>query len=337
MEIIQATGGELAEVGDRDLKLSEDALAAYEAAMPANTRRAYERAWAPFAAWCESELRTALPATPETLAEYVYELTTHPLPSGGMIAPGSVEQTIAAIRTRHAEHGHAKTPDARPALRILRGYRREQAEQGRRTRKAPPITAKLLRQLAWKTDPDSIIGLRDRTLLSVGFNMMARRSELVALDLADVTFDEDDVIVYVRKSKTDQEARGRECRLPRAAHADVCPLRLLVAWRDELAGHGVTTGRLFRSVSNAGELGESLSADAVNRIVRKLAVEAWGEQGERYTAHSLRAGGATTARSYGASMTAIAEHGRWNPRSPVVYGYVRSEDERKDNVMRPSE
>lgn len=43
------------------------------------------------------------------------------------------------------------------------------------------------------------------------------------------------------------------------------------------------------------------------------------------------------APSSPASATVVAEHGRWNPRSPVVYGYVRAEDERKDNVMRPSE
>lgn len=336
-EVIPAPGADIATVGDRDLRVSEAAREAYDAAMPANTRRAYDRAWAPFAAWCDQELRTALPATPETLMEYVHALTSHPLPSGGWIAPGSVEQTIAAIRTRHAEHGYPKTPDARAALRVLRGYRRDQAEQGRRTRKAPPITARLLRQMVRATERDSIIGLRDRTLLVVGFNMMARRSELCALRIDEVSEDEDDLLVYVRSSKTDQDAKGRECRLPRAPHAEVCPMRLTREWIGELAAGGETTGRLFRSVDRNGDFGQSLSGDAVNRIVRKVATAAGLPNAEAYTAHSLRAGGATTARSYGASMTAIAEHGRWNPRSPVVYGYVRAEDDRKDNVMRPSD
>lgn len=338
VEIIPAAGTELAEVGDRDRQLSEATREALEAAVPKNTARAYGDAWAIFTAWCERELRTALPATPETLAEYVHALITHPTPvTGHDIAPASVEQTIAAIRTMHAEHGHKGEPDTGPALKLLRAYKREQADKGRRTRKAPPITAKLLRYLVWNTPEDTVIGVRDRALLVVGFTMMARRSELAALNLDEVTEDEDDLVVYVRKSKTDKESKGQETRLPRGQYPETCPIRTTRAWLDELEAVGITDGRLFRSVTRHGEIGESITGDAINRVVRNAAERAqdalpapWSS----YTAHSLRSGAATSAREGGAPMEAIARHGRWNPKSPVVYGYVRAADERKENVMR---
>jgi hypothetical protein len=53
-----------------------------------------------------------------------------------------------------------------------------------------------------------------------------------------------------------------------------------------------------------------------------------------YTAHSLRAGGATAAYRAGVVVSSIAEHGRWAKNSPVVLGYIRSVDKWRDNPMR---
>ena len=47
---------------------------------------------------------------------------------------------------------------------------------------------------------------------------------------------------------------------------------------------------------------------------------------DTFTAHSLRAGGATSAYRAGTPVSAIARHGRWADNSPVVLGYIRSVD-----------
>ena len=57
-------------------------------------------------------------------------------------------------------------------------------------------------------------GLRDRALLLLGFAGAFRRSELVALDVADLQFCDGGLRVTIRRSKTDQE--GLAPRLPRA-------------------------------------------------------------------------------------------------------------------------
>jgi len=58
--------------------------------------------------------------------------------------------------------------------------------------------------------PDTGAVVRDRALLLVGFAGAFRRSELVSLDLADVTFNVDGLVVQLRRSKTDQEGQGRK-------------------------------------------------------------------------------------------------------------------------------
>ncbi len=101
-------------------------------------------------------------------------------------------------------------------------------------------------------------------------------------------------------------------------------MRLVQQWRAALEGHGVTTGRLLRSVTRHGHPGTLLSPDAVGDIVRRAADRAGGlPHAETYSAHSLRAGGATAAYKAGAPVSAIAAHGRWSPASPVVLGYIR--------------
>jgi hypothetical protein len=68
-----------------------------------------------------------------------------------------------------------------------------------------------------------------------------------------------------------------------------------------------------------------MSDAAINGVVQRLAQRAERPDAGRYSAHSLRAGGA--------GVSAIASHGRWAPNSPVVLSYIRSVDKWRDNPM----
>jgi site-specific recombinase XerD len=57
--------------------------------------------------------------------------------------------------------------------------------------------------------PEGLRGNRDRALLLLGFAGAFRRSELVALDVADLEETEDGYRITIRRSKTDQEAQGQ--------------------------------------------------------------------------------------------------------------------------------
>ncbi|MDP9843522.1 hypothetical protein [Streptosporangium lutulentum] len=73
---------------------------------------------------------------------------------------------------------------------------------------------------------------------------------------------------------------------------------------------------------------------SINLIVKRAAAAAHLEKADGYSAHGLRAGGATSAAKAGAPMSAITAHGRWAEGSPVVAGYIRQVDKWNDNPMR---
>lgn len=311
-----------------DATISDATRERIDDGMSANTRRAYERQLRRFTDWCTAAGRSALPCSPQTLAEYVASLCADGL------GPASIEQAIAVIRTAHRLAGFEHQPDTTAARLVLRSHRRERAEQGTRTRKAPPITLEILRAMIDATPADTLAGKRDRALLVLGFALMGRRSELAALHIGDVDETDNGLEVLIRMSKTDQDAAGETVAIPRGTHPDTDPVRVVRVWLAALAALGITEGPLLRAVNRHGRPGQAISPDGINKAVRAAAERANVPNAERITAHSLRAGGATAAYKAGAPVSVIAGHGRWAANSPVVLGYIRAVDKWTDNAMR---
>ncbi len=314
-----------------DNQISDSTRDRIERSVPENTRAAYERQWNTFTAWCLTAGRTPLPATAETLAEYVSHLADLDR------APSTIEQGIAAIRTIHRHSGRRGQPETDGALAVLKVHKRDRADAGKRKRKAPPVTLAPLRAMIETTDAETLAGLRDRVLLVLGFAMMARRSELAALHVSDISFTDDGLTVLIRSSKTDQEAAGAEVVIPTGSHPDTDPVRVVQAWLDALAKQKspVTSGPLLRRINRWGQLqpGE-MSGAAVNEAVQRLAKAADLKNADYFTAHGLRAGGPTEAAKAGHPVSFIADHGRWSKNSPQVLEYIRAVDRWKDNPMR---
>jgi integrase len=324
---------------DLDYSITTETAGELLAAVPENTRRAYERAWGAFEDWCAGESRVALPATPHTLTEYIRRLC------GAGLSPNTVSQAIGVIRARHRDAGFPKQPDTRQTARLLRSYRRAWSDSGGRVRQRTPLLVPALRAMIQACDPGTAAGTRDRAILLLGFNIMGRRSELSRLDLADVaSAGEEGVTVFIRYSKTDQEAKGVSVPVPYGQHAPTCAVRALRAWTGLLAERGVTAGALFRPVDRHGHIGdedgaaghpqERLTGHAINEMVRRRALLAGLKDYGKYGAHSLRSGAATTAYAHGVPVAEIAKHGRWNPKSPVILGYIRAVDDWDNNPMK---
>lgn len=323
-----------------DSYLSEAAQRRILRGIPFNTRVTYSNAWKKFVTWCAREGRTPLPATAQTLAEYVTYLCEQGVYDrelgdyrGASIA--TIDQAIAVIRAAHHGAGYPNQPDTLAARKIVNGYARDLAEEGRGgQREAKPITIEALRRMIEVCDLETPIGLRDRLTLVLGLALMGRRSELVNLNIADVRVVEEGLEVLVRFSKTDQTAKGELVAIPAGTHPLTNPVAAYQDWVQCLADHGITSGRLLRSISKHGHIGEKLSTNAVNAIVKKLAHAAGLDDPDAYSAHSLRAGGATVAYAAGVPVSTIAKHGRWKPNSPVVFKYIRAVDKWRDNAMR---
>ena len=115
--------------------------------------------------------------------------------------------------------------------------------------------------------PDSMIGKRDRALLALGFAGAFRRSELVALQVADLAETPDGLRVLIRRSKGDQEGQGQEVAIPRGYR--LRPVEAVQTW---LAAAEISVGPVFRAVARGGRVScDALEADSAARIVKRYA------------------------------------------------------------------
>ena len=276
--------GPLAEIADRASEFIHQSRAS-------NTVRAYRADWEHFTAWCRSHGQPSLPATPETVALYVTDLTvTH--------KTATITRRISAISQAHQIAG-METPTGSAQVRlVMAGIRRTLGTA--QEAKTPILVDDLRRMLAGL--PGDLLGVRDRVLLLIGFCGAFRRSELVALDAADVAVTRDGLVVTIRRSKTDQEGEGRKIGIPYASHVETCPVRSFQEWLEK---SGITEGPLFRPIDRFGHMASMrLSAAAVGEIVKRYAA-AVGLDATEFAGHSLRSGLATSAAAAGASERAI--------------------------------
>jgi site-specific recombinase XerD len=280
---------------DRTVELAEIAATArdYVAVSRAeNTTRSYRTGWAQFTAWCDEHGVTPLPASAEIVACYVADLAKS-------AKPATIDLRLAAVSSAHRAAGYDSPTKAEVVRLVRRGVRRTLGTSQRQVR---AVTVPDLRRMieGLGTDP---AGCRDHALLLLGFAGAMRRSELVALDVEDVTEGPDGLTVRLRRSKTDQEGAGRTVGIPYGSNPSTCPVR---AWRAWLELSGITEGPAFRSVDRHGRIGATrLTAQAVALVVKSHAARA-GLDPDEVAGHSLRAGLATSAAEAGVPERVIA-------------------------------
>jgi site-specific recombinase XerC len=204
-------GGDLLATLGLDLSAAIDLAKAEKA--PA-TRRAYASDFRLFRVYCDAKGISALPAASETVASYIAA-------EAQTAKPSTIGRRLAAIRYAHKLAGLETPTDAEAVKATMRGICRTFG--GAKIKKAPAIAARVLSMVA--TAPDRLSDLRDHALLLIGFAGAFRRSELVALDVADVEETQTGLLITIRRSKTDQEAVGRTIAITRGDIA--CPVKAL--------------------------------------------------------------------------------------------------------------
>ncbi|MBC8162374.1 MAG: tyrosine-type recombinase/integrase [Roseiflexaceae bacterium] len=300
-----------ADPADRaELQRTTAAAQAYIAeSLAPNTIKAYQSDWADFTAWCAKHQREPLPAIPHTVILYL----SHLAQLGRK--PSTIERRCASIKQAHRFAHHPSPTDTVEVEQALRGIRRSLKVAP--TQKAAAVT-EIVRAMI-EALPDKPSSLRDKALLLIGFVGAFRRSELVSLDVRDITFTNDGLAINLRQSKTDQEGAGYLKGLPYGSNPDTCPVRTLHAWLD--AGH-ITEGPIFRSFSRRGVLqAKRLEDGEVARIIKRAA-RAAGLDAQQFSGHSLRAGFVTAAAAAGEPEYRIMEQ-TGHTSSATVRRYMR--------------
>jgi site-specific recombinase XerD len=289
-----------------------------DASLAPNTRRAYRASLASFREWCEVEKVDALPASPETVAAFLAA------EANAGLKPATLGQRVAAIRWAHEAAGQESPTKAKLVAAALKGIRRKLGVAP--TRKAPATVDRLAAMVA-KADLSTLKGKRDKALLLFGFASAMRRGELVALTVEDLEETKRGLLVTLRHSKTDQEGQGPRRAIPCGRRAETCPVAALNAW---IEAAGISEGKLLRSVTRHGQVGESMSTRALADVVKHYAKQAKLNPDE-YSGHSLRAGFVTSAAEKGRSTERIMDH-TGHQSAAMVRVYTRRVDAFTDHA-----
>jgi site-specific recombinase XerD len=289
-----------------------DALAALQTwdgmakrAYSENTRRAQKADAVIFQAFCERVGEPFFPASPTTIRSFVQDCVLQGK------KPATVRRYVATIARIHVGAGLASPCASEPVRLALREM-------------ALSTTARQRQAwaLGWKEIKEFVdsagTGLRadrERALLCVAYDTMARRAELVALDLADITFMPDGSgTVLIRRSKTDQEGQGAMGYLSRGT------VRSLKTW---LENAKITEGAIFRRLVGQKRVGERLHADIVADIYKRVArwVGLPAKQVAQVSGHSVRIGATQDLLALNIDLASVMQAGRWKSTAmPMRYG-----------------
>jgi site-specific recombinase XerD len=254
----------------------ETARRYYDAAQAENTQRSYGAGWRAFVNWREND---ALPVEAAEVASFVTELAQR------QYKVSTIKARLAAIAAVHREVG-ADDPTKHEAVRrVVKGIARE---HGTRPDQARGLTERDVAKI------ESVAPVRDLAMLLVARDLLARASELVALDIGDVDFDES--TITIRRSKTDQEAEGTAAYIGPDARDALSRM---------LAAESRTEGPLFVS-----RYSRRLHPNDVSRAFKRIASKA-GIEADKVSGHSARVGMAQDLAADGASLVELQNAGRW--------------------------
>jgi site-specific recombinase XerD len=315
----------------RVIRLTDADADAIHDGKAAATWAACRRDWQHFVAWCDQSNHEPMPAAVETLTAYVHALADGACagaPNGGYRA-STITRRLSSISQAHQAAGHL-SPTGDQTFRLI--WRDVRNRLGRQGKVAPPQAAPALidtlRAMVATCDTDTLRGLRNRTVLLVGFAGAFRRSELVSLDVADVRKTTDGLDVHLRRSKTDQAGEGRMLAIPYGSDRLTCPVRTWVAWRYAAE---LDDGPAFRPTTPGDRVTSArLSDRAVSRIVKGAAAAA-GLDPAAFSGHSLRRDFATQAARAGKGERAIMRQ-TGHLSTAMVRRYIEDADRWTDNA-----
>ena len=234
-----------------------------------------------------------IPCDPATLERYIASIRTR-------VAPTTVHRRVMALRNEHVRLGHPSPTDA-PGMRTL--LRQLQlgllptkpgslkVPRKQEPRQAYPITRAMLSKLL-DAMGTSALDRRDRCLLLLGFGAALSRSALTSLDVADIRFT-NDVMVVRLPNKTDASNLARQ-RAPRIVTVPITGHELCAATATrrliECDALDVQGGPLFRRCNRSGDPTSQRLHSAWVSVVVKSRLETVGIDPTNFSALSLRRG-----------------------------------------------
>lgn len=265
-----------------------------EGAYAPSTMRAYYADVEAFVDWCAEAGHLPFPAEVDTVCQFIED-------QGREKSPSTVRRRLYAIRKIHRL---LRLPDPTYDEDINLSLRRVKRAKFARPKQARGITADDLEAFI-ASEPDTPTGLRNRAMLAIGFELLTRRSELIALKDDDLTLRADGTLqVIVRRSKADPFGQGR------LSFTSKCTADLIQDWQ---AWRGQEIEWLFCPIYKNKPINRILETTTVRRIIQSAAKRAgYGSDiASDFSGHSLRVGAAQELLRRGHDTAAIMRAGGW--------------------------
>lgn len=271
------------------------------AATAENTRKTYRSAIRQFERWGGK-----LPTDRDTIIRYLLE-------HAESRNTRTLDLHLTALSQWHRFQGFADPAQDPTVRKTLNGMRRI---HGKPKKKAKALRLEHIAQiLEWLQDqPDSLKKVRDLALVQIGFFGAFRRSELVAIRVEDLVWDQEGLIVRLPRSKTDQQGEGMERVVP-AGSGSICAARALKSW---LARAGIKEGPVFRPINRWNQVqNRALRPAAINDFLRSLGEACGFEFASELSSHSFRRGLSTSAARENIDFELIKKQGGWKNDATV--------------------
>ncbi len=247
-----------------------------------------------FVGWCEASGTRPFPADPEVIC--------------GFLEAQSCDWTFSTVRRRlyaiRKGHRLLGLPDPTGHEDIHLSLRRIKRSRPTRVKQARGLTREHLDRFL-EAQPSDPWGLRNRALFSLGYDLLARQSELVALCQDDIRWRKDGTLqVIIRRSKSDPFGEGR------IAFTSKRSAKLVTAW---LEWRGTEIRPLFCPIYKGCPIDRSLSTTTIKRVI-KATMKTLGMDTRiepRFSGHSMRVGAAQDLLCAGFDTAAIMRAGGW--------------------------
>ena len=272
-----------------------------EGAYAPNTLKSYYADARAFVDWCDERNVEPFPIASETLCEYIEYLQLD-------AAYSSIRRRVSSLTRLNRMLGFEDQTQTEEVYLAIRRLKRSKCLE---QKQAVGINHDILVKMI-AAQPNTLAGTRNRALLSLGYDFLARRSELVAIRSNDLEFTPDGALKgMIRKSKTDQYGKGR------LVFGSERSAKLVRKW---LRLKPKEIQPVFCAINHGKCEDRAICDRNVNDIIKRSVIKV--KRCERpsdleVSGHSLRVGAAQDLLIRGYDLAAIMRAGGWSDPSTV--------------------
>jgi integrase len=275
-----------------------------EGAYSPNTLRAQKADGAIFQGFCEGRRESYLPADPMTIRAFI----EHSVKAGKK--PATIKRYVATIARVHVA-AKLLNPCSSEAVRL--GLKKMGRETSARQDQAHPLGWKEIKEFI-ESAGEGLRADRERAMLCVAYETLARRGELVAMEVKDLDFHPDGTgLAMIRRGKTDAEGQGRIAYLSRET------VRRLKVWLEHAQ---IESGPVFRRLIGRAQVGGALNPGSIAPIFKRIAqwIGMPARSVRQVSGHSTRVGATQDLAALDIDLAAITQAGGWkSTRMPLQY------------------